>query len=221
MSFYRLGVFVVVAVACAKVSTIGADLDAGTASTPTVAQLDPQPGPVSGGAEFTVIFSAAMNEGQLLGGSGRSETVVLAVEAQVEQVAAAIAHDSLSAYERTLLLPASAQIAADRLSITLSPDLPLAPGNYYLLVSPRLKDEAGQKLQGNGARFEFNVPAPPVHATLVFPAAGAEAPANLPLVRATAPSGTVTLVAADGTVVASADASGPVSLSLSAPLVSG
>ena len=221
MSFYRLGVFVVVAVACAKVSTIGADLDAGTASTPTVAQLDPQPGPVSGGAEFTVIFSAAMNEGQLLAASGRSETVVLATEAQVEQVAAAIAHDSLSAYERSLLLPASAQIASDRLSITLTPDQPLGPGNYYLLVSPRLKDDAGQKLQGNGARFEFNVQAPPARAVLVSPAAGAEAPSNLSVVRATAPAGKVSLVAADGTVLVSADAGDAVALMLSAPLVEG
>jgi hypothetical protein len=222
MSFHRVGACVLVAAACAKVSTIGADFDAGTAAAaPTVAQLDPQPGPVAGSAQFTVIFSAAMNAGQLLAGSGRSETVVLATEAQVEQVAAAIAHDSLSAFERTLLVPASAQIAEGRLSITLSPDRALDPGNYYLLVSPRLKDDAGQKLQGNGARFEFNVQAPPAHAVLVSPAAGAEAPANLTKVRASAPAGKVSLVAADGTVLASADAGDAVVLPLALPLVAG
>jgi hypothetical protein len=211
----------VVAVACAKVSTLGGDLDAGGGEAPTVAEVSPQPGFVDGNAQFTVVFSAAMNEGQLLASSGRSETVVLAAEAQVEQVAAAIAHDSLSAVERGLLLPASLQIASDRFSVTLVPDQPLAPGNYDLLVSPRLKDDAGDKLQGSGARFEFTVQAAPPHAQLISPAPGATAPWNLPLVRATAPSGKLALVAADGGVVASADAAGATVLTLTAPLAAG
>ncbi|HEX4383785.1 MAG TPA: Ig-like domain-containing protein [Myxococcales bacterium] len=221
MTAWRWMVPAVVIVACAKVSTIGGDFDGGTGADPTVAEVSPQPGFVGGNAQFTVIFSAAMNEGQLLASSGRSETVVLATEAQVEQVAAAIAHDSLSALERALLLPASLQIAADRLSVTLVPDQPLDPGNYYLLVSPRLKNDAGQKLQGSGARFEFTVQAPPPHAQLVSPASGSEAPLNLPLVRATAPSGKLTLVAADGGVVASANAAGATVLTLAAPLAAG
>jgi hypothetical protein len=208
-------------VACAKVSTLGSDLDAGTLIEPTVAQIDPQPGPADANAQFTVVFSESMDEGLLLASTGRSETVVLSTEAQVEQVAAAISHDSLSAVERSLLLPASLQIATDRLSVTLVPDQPLAPGSYYLLISPRLKDDAGQKLQGNGARFEFDIQAPPPRAQLISPAAGGEAPTNLSLVRATAPSGQLTLVDADGGVVAEADAAGATVLTLTEPLAAG
>jgi hypothetical protein len=165
--------------ACGRVASIPGGLDAGAAQAPTVAQVEPEPGPVDAAARFTVTFSAPMNEGQLLAGSGRSETVVLCAEAQVEQVAAALQHDSLSAFERTLLVAAAAQIGAGHGSLTLVPDGPLQAGNYYLLVSPRLKDDAGDKLQGNGARFAFTVEPPPDRATLVSPAAGAQAPLNL------------------------------------------
>src|SRR5439155_1698122 len=83
-------------------------------------------------------------------------------------------HAPLSAHERTLLLPAAAEVAADRRSISLVPDQALAPGGYYLLVSPRLKDELGRRLAGNGARFAFHAVAPPPTARLQFPpAAGA------------------------------------------------
>lgn len=221
-TLHKWAVIGLVVAACAKVSTIGNDFDAGSPpDDPVVAQVAPRPGPADGNAQFTVVFSQSMNEGQLLAASGRSETVVLAAEAQVEQVAAAISHDSLSAVERGLLLPASLQIAADRLSVTLVPDQPLAPGNYYLLISPRLKDDAGRKLQGNGARFEFDIQAPPAHAQLISPAPGSEAPTNLPRVRATAPSGKLTLLAADGGVVAAAEAAGPTVLTLTTPLVPG
>jgi hypothetical protein len=209
--------------ACAKVANVEVDpsTDAGVVAVPEVAQIDPAPGAVASDAQFTVTFSEPMDEGVLLASSGRSETVVLATDAQVEAVAAAIAHDSLSTYERSLLVPASAAIAAGGSAITLSPDVAFAPGNYWLLVSPRLKDQAGEKLQGDGGRWEFTVAAPPAHALLLSPAAGSQAPENLTRVRANAPSGKVALVAADGTVLASADASGDVSLQLSSPLVAG
>lgn len=206
------------AAACAKVSTVQvAGSDAGP-SQPTVAAVDPQPGPVAPDAKFTVHFSQAMDEGALLAASGRSETVVLADEANVERVAAAIEHAQLSAHERSLLVPAAADLPSDRMSITLTPDQPLPAGKFYLLVSPRLKDDQGRKLAGNGARFEFTIAAPPAHAVLVTPPAGAQAPTNLGVVRATAPAGRVTLVDADGGVVAAADAQGEVELALSAPL---
>jgi hypothetical protein len=207
--------------ACAKSPSIPMP-DAGALSgPPSVAQVDPEPGAADSTAHFTVTFTAPMAEGQLLAGTGRSETVVLATAAQVEQVAAAIAHDSLTAVERGLLVPAAAQIGEGHSSITLVPDAPLAAGTYYLLVSPRLKDDAGDKLQGSGARFEFEVAPAKAHATLLFPAPGAQAPLNLQTVRASAVTGTVALVAADGSVLASAPANGAVGLQVNAPLSKG
>ncbi|HEY2030972.1 MAG TPA: hypothetical protein VGH20_17365 [Myxococcales bacterium] len=207
--------------ACAKSPSIPMP-DAGTpAGPPSVAEVDPEPGAADSTAHFTVTFTAPMAEGQLLAGTGRSETVVLATAAQVEQVAAAIAHDSLTAVERALLVPTAAQIGEGHASLTLLPDAPLAAGTYYLLVSPRLKDDAGDKLQGNGARFEFEVAPAKAHATLLFPAPGAQAPLNLQMVRASAAQGTVALVAADGSVLASAPANGAVGLQVTSPLASG
>ena len=210
--------FVVATLACAKVSTVAVEAaDAGDVQ-PTVSAVDPQPGKVSAAAKFTVHFSVPMDEGELLAASGRSETVVLAAAADVERVAAAIEHSQLSAHERTLLVAAAADIASDRSALTLTPDGPLAPGDYFLLVSPRLKDEQGRKLAGNGARFEFTVAA---RALLLSPPAGAAAALNLSLVRATATAGHVALVGPDGTAVASADAQGEVALALAAPLTAG
>lgn len=207
--------------ACAKSPSV-AFPDAGARmGPPSVAAVDPEPGAAESTAHFTVTFTAPMAEGQLLAGTGRSETIVLVVAAHVEQAAAAIAHDSLTAVERALLVPAAAQIGEGHSSVTLVPDAPLAAGTYYLLVSPRLKDDAGDKLQGNGARFEFDVAQAKAHATLLFPAAGSQAPLNLTTVRASAAEGNIALVAADGTVVASAVASGAVGLQVSSPLISG
>ena len=207
--------------ACAKSPSVPMP-DAGVvAGPPSVADVDPEPGAADSTSHFTVTFTAPMAEGQLLAGTGRSETIVLAAAAQVEQAAAAIAHDSLTSVERALLVPAAAQIGEGHSSVTLVPDAPLAAGTYYLLVSPRLKDDAGQKLQGNGARFEFEVAPPKAHATLLFPAPGAQAPLNLQMVRASAAQGMLALVAADGSVLASAAANGAVGLQVNAPLASG
>jgi hypothetical protein len=207
--------------ACAKSPSVPLPDVSARAAPPAVADVEPEPGPAESTAHFTVTFTAPMSEGQLLAGTGRSETIVLAAAAQVEQVAAAIAHDSLTAVERALLVPAAAQIDEGHTSVTLVPDAPLAPGSYYLLVSPRLKDDAGDKLQGNGARFQFAVAPAKAHATLLFPAPGAQAPLNLQTVRAQAAAGTVALVAADGTVLATAAANGAVGLPLTSPLVPG
>ncbi|TMA25266.1 MAG: hypothetical protein E6J78_18080 [Deltaproteobacteria bacterium] len=186
---------------CAQVSQTGAGAaDAGAA--PHLESVEPQPGSIPGSAKFTVRFSAQMDEGPLLAGSGRSETVVLAGEADVERVAAAIAHSTLSAHERQLLIPAAADIAADVRSIQLTPDRPLPAGASYLLVSPRLKDAQGRHLIGNGARFAYQVAAPPARATLISPLAGAEAPLNLAYLRASAPAGKLTLLDEKGAILA-------------------
>jgi hypothetical protein len=216
----RVGILLL-ALACAKVSPVVDEADGGP-SQPQIAGVDPQPGPVAADAHFTVHFSSAMNEGQLLASSGGSETVVLAAEADVERAAAAIAHDRVTAEERRLFVPAQASLASDLMAIAIAPDRPLAAGKFYLLVSPRLKDNAGRKLPGNGARFEYQIAAPAAKARLVSPAAGAEAATDLQTVRATASSGHVALLGPDGGVVAGpAEAQGEVALSLAAPLTAG
>jgi hypothetical protein len=205
---------------CGKVSAPAAAPDGGP-SQPVVEDVDPAPGPIAPSARFTVRFSAAMDEGQLLAASGRSETVALAAEADLERAAAAIEHAPLSAHERTLLVPAAAEVAADRRSISLAPDAPLATGGYSLLVSPRLKDEEGRRLAGNGARFAFRVSPPAPVARLLTPAAGGEVPWNLAVVRAFAERGRVALLGPRGEELASADAHGPVALPLAGPLSAG
>ncbi|MGZ6123962.1 MAG: hypothetical protein ACXWLR_03325, partial [Myxococcales bacterium] len=221
MSRARLVALLPALLACgARISAAEELADAGP-SQPTVSDLEPEPGIVDSTARFTVRFSAAMDEGQLLAASGRSESVALAAEADVERAAAAIEHAPLSAHERTLLLPAAAAVASDRRSITLIPDQPLAPGGYSLLVSPRLKDESGRKLSGNGRRFAFQVAAPPPTARLITPAPGGEVPWNLGVVRAFAETGRVALLGAKGEELVSAEAHGAVALELSSPLLAG
>lgn len=216
----RVGMLLL-ALACAKVSPVADEADGGL-SQPQIASVDPQPGPVAADAHFTVRFSSAMDEGQLLAASGGSERVVLAAEADVERAAAAIAHDRVTAEERRLFVPAQASLAADLMAITIAPDQPLAAGKFYLLVSPRLKDSAGRKLPGNGARFEYQVAAPAAKAMLVSPGAGAQAGTNLRTVRATASSGQVALLGPDGGVVAGpAAAARDLALSIAAPLAAG
>ena len=221
MSWTKVGaVLPAVLAACANVAAADAGADAGSAQ-PAVASVDPQPGTVPGDAKFTVQFSAAMDEGQLVARTGRSETVVLAEEARVELATAAIEHGALSAWERTLLIAAQPAIATDRKSLTLTPDQPLAAGKFYLLVSSRLKDADGRKLAGPGARFAFEVAGPRQVAVLVSPAAGGEAPTNLRVVRAFAGSGRVSLHDPQGAEVASADAHGDVELTLLTAPVAG
>jgi hypothetical protein len=77
MSWSRVGALLPAILACcAKVSAPGETADAG-ASQPTVADVEPEPGTVPGSSRFGVHFSEAMDEGQLLAASGRSETVAL------------------------------------------------------------------------------------------------------------------------------------------------
>jgi hypothetical protein len=221
MTWKRVSALAIAVLACCARASGPEELADAGPSQPTVSDIEPQPGVVPPNARFSVHFSDAMDEGQLLAASGRSETVALVPEADVERAAAAIEHAPLSANERTLLVQADAQIASDRKSIALVPEQPLSAGGYYLLVSPRLKDERGRRLAGNGARFAFQVPVPPRGARLVAPTAGGEAPWNLAVVHAFAESGRVALIGPSGTEVASADAHGPVDLLLTAPLTAG
>jgi hypothetical protein len=172
-------------------------------------------------AAFTVTFSAPMDEGQLLAASGRSETVVLAADADVERAAAAIEHAQLSAHERELVVAASADVSPDRRALTLTPDQPLPPGGYVLLASPRLKDDFGRHLGAARYAFQVAAAAPATSAQLVWPPAGGEAPANVSVVRAYAVAGRLSLVGPQGEAVASAEAHGPVALQLAAPLQTG
>ena len=213
-------VLLAVLTCCGKGAALEQAPDAGP-SQPTVADVEPQPGLLPADARFAVHFSEAMDEGQLLAASGRSESVALVPEADVERAAAAIEHAPLSAHERTLLVPAAAQIAPDRKSIALAPDQPLSAGAYYLLISPRLKNERGRRLAGNGARFGYHVSPPPRGARLVTPPAGGETPWNVTVVRGFAEAGRVALIGPGGREVASADAHGVVELPLSVPLAAG
>lgn len=226
MTFARRGALLACGAWLPPLLACGAKLPAseladGGPSQPTVSDVHPQPGAADATARFTVRFSAAMDEGQLLAASGRSESVALAAEADAERAAAALEHAPLSAHERTLLIPAEAEVASDRRSITLSPDQPLSPGDYSLLVSSRLKDESGRKLSGNGRRFGFHVAAAPPVATLLTPPPGGEVPWNLGVVRAFAESGRVALLGPKGEELASAEAHGAVALALPASLAPG
>lgn len=220
MSWTRVSALLPAALAaCANVPGLGEVPDAG--SDPAVASVAPAPGLVDSSAAFTVTFSAAMDEGQLLAASGRSETVALAAEGDAERAAAAMEHAQLSAHERELLVAASADVSADRRALTLTPDQPLPAGGWVLLVSPRLKDDFGRHLTAARYAFQVAAAAATTSAQLVWPPAGGEAPANLAVVRAYAGAGRLSLVGSQGQAIAAAEAHGPVALQLAAPLQSG
>ena len=222
MSWTRVGsVLPAVLAACARVTALDESAADAGPSAPAVSAVEPQPGAVPANTQFVVHFSEPMDEGPLLASSGRSETVVLAAEADVERAAAAIEHSELSAHERSLLIPAEPDVAADCRSITLVPDQLLPAGNFYLLVSPRLKDDAGRKLAGNGMRFAFQVAPPPRRPKLVSPSPGGDAPSNLMMIRAFAESGRLSLLGPDGSELAASDAHGDALLTLPSPLAAG
>src|SRR2546427_13297172 len=63
----------------------------------------------------------------------------------------------------------------------------------------------GRRLAGNGARFGFQVPAPPRGAKLMAPPPGGETPWNLGVVRAFAEAGRLSLIRAGGREVSSGE----------------
>lgn len=185
---------------CARVTAAEGPTDAGPAQ-PQVVSVEPEPGSAAAAARFTVRFSAAMDLGELIASSGRSETVVLAAAANAERAAAAIARGHPTAAERALFVSAAATVATDQLSLELAPDAPLPAGSFFLLVSPRLRDTAGRKLAGNGARFGFDIQAAGATPRLLTPPPGSTAPLNLARVRVLATDAGVSLVDEDGGVV--------------------
>ncbi|HZX96511.1 MAG TPA: hypothetical protein VFE90_18480 [Myxococcales bacterium] len=215
----RTGALLAALIGCARVSALDELPDAGPQG-PVVEDVAPVPGQIDPGASFTVSFSAPMDEGQIFAASGRSETVVLAAEADVERAAAAIEHAQLSAHERTLLAAAGAEVSADRRAVTLTPDQPLTPGGWFLLISPRLKDDLGRHVPA--ARFGFNIAAPiRGSAQLIWPPAGGEAPSNISLVRVFAAGGRTALVGPGGNELVATNVQGSVALRLPAALASG
>jgi hypothetical protein len=210
----RNAVWALTAAACARVAVPGT-ADGGNAAAPRIAELQPAPGAIESDARFHLVFSEPMDEGQLLASTGRSETVVLAPDALVERVAAAIEHARLTVEERALLVPAMATIGADAGAIDLVPEKPLAAGGYWLLVSTRLKDLAGQHLQA-AARFHYSVAAMRGAPTLLAPGPGSLAAANLWRVRVSVPEdgGAVSLVGAGGTIASAAAVKGTLELPL-------
>src|SRR5207245_11224527 len=196
---------VLAAAACARVE-MPQEADAGIAGPPRIADLQPPPGEIAADAQFHVVFSEAMDEGQLLASTGRSETVVLAPEALVERAAAAIEHSRLSAEARSLLVGARAAISAGAAELDLAPEKPLLPGGYWLLASTRLKDAAGHHLQA-AARFHYTVAQAPPAPALISPSAGSTVAANVARVRlSVAQEGGAVRVVGAGAALASAAA---------------
>ena len=167
--------------ACARLDTTAAGAsDAGP--PPEVASVDPAPGAVQVPAELRVSFTEPMDASLLLSDVDRSETVVLVPQAQAEVMAAALVHARLTARERALLVPVRVALEDDASAVVISPDAPLAPGDYSLLLSPRLRAGDGRKLTG-ALRFAYQVRAQPPRPVLVAPLAGSVAPRNLRQVR--------------------------------------
>lgn len=192
---------------------------AGLPSPPQVSDVLPAPGPVNASARFHVAFSRPMDGSLLLVDANHSETVVLVRAADADAVAAALSHGKLTSRLRAQLLPAHAQVDAEARAIDLAPDQPLAAGEFFLLVASRLKDAAGRKLAGNGARFGYQVQEARPRPVLIAPRPGSEAPLNLRRLRLEVPEGArgapLSLLGPSGSVwTGSALAAGPLAAAL-------
>jgi len=205
---------VLAAVACARLEDQQAPADAGLVDLPRVTDVEPPEGDADSRAAFRVAFSTAMDEGQLVASTGRSESVAIVPESTVERAAAAIEHSRLTVEERSLLVPAAATIEDAGNALTLTPETPLVPGTYYLLVAARLRDPAGHRM-AQALRYRYSVAGPRAQIALLSPPPGATAPANLSRARVSIASGhgTVGLVGPKG-VVASAPIAAPGPLDL-------
>ena len=204
--------------ACAQLDPAAAgSTDAGV--PPAVASIDPAPGAVLAPAELRLAFTEPMDASLLLSDVDRSETVILVPQAQAEVMAAALVHARLTARERGLLVPSRVVLNDDASNLALSLDAPLAPGDYALLLSPRLRSADRRKLTGT-LRFVYQVRAQPPRPTLIAPLAGGTAPKNLRQVRLDLPeahAGVVLALTAGDKLVAAAvapDASGPAAIDL-------
>ena len=214
MNARRAAVLLAAAAACARVE-VQDSVDGGSSGPPRIADLQPPPGAIEADARFHVIFSEAMDEGQLLASTGRSETVVLVPDALVERAAAAIEHTRLSAEERSLLVAADASISGGAAELDLAPEKPLAPGGYWLLASTRLKDAAGHHIQA-AARFHYSVAVARSGPALLAPQPGSTAAANLARVRVSVAEGggAVSVVGPAGPIASAAATRGVIELPL-------
>lgn len=168
-----------------------------------IKQVVPATGAVDAEASFRVEFSAPMDASLLLSDVDRSETVALVLAADTERALAALGRAHPTERERELFVPARAELSPDLRALVLTPQAPLAPGDWALVVSGRLSDLAGRPLE-SAARFLYSVEALPPAPALLSPLAGAEAPLNLMTVRVAFPHGApgevVTLEGPDGTL---------------------
>lgn len=207
--------------ACAQIVSDGPD--GGAVVFPDVSEVAPAPGAVAADARFRVSFTAAMDLSLLLVEPSRSETVGLAPQADADLVFSAMNHGKLTVAQRALLVAAAAISTADARTIELQPAAPLKAGAYALLISARLKDTQGRKLNGNGVRYDFTVDASTATGPLPqleTPARGGSAPSNLRRVRVSfprgAPNGPLSIVAKGGSTLVgplTADG-GPLTLAL-------
>jgi len=208
--------FVVAAVGCARLEGEQTAADAGLVDLPRVTDVEPPEGDADPHTAFRVAFSTAMDEGQLIASTGRSESVAIVPESTVERAAAAIEHSRLTVEERGLLVPSAATIEKAGNALTVTPETPLAPGIYYLLVAARLRDPAGHRM-AQALRYRYSVSGPRAQIALVSPLPGATAPANLARARVSIVSGhgTVALAGPKGVVgSATIAAPGPLDLPL-------
>src|SRR5258706_2632225 len=90
-----LAAAVLAAAACARVE-VPAEGDGGTAGPPRIADLQPPPGEAAADAQVHVIFSEAIDDGQLLAATCRSQAERIAPDALACRAAAAIAQHPLS-----------------------------------------------------------------------------------------------------------------------------
>jgi hypothetical protein len=189
---------------CAKMDAAALG-DAGP--LPSVAQVLPSPGPVTAPAAFQVSFSTPMDPSLLLSDVDQSETLGLVPLAQAEVMAAALGHSRLTAREKALLVPAQVVLDDQAATLTLAPLSSLAPADYALLFSPRLRSADGRKLSGT-LRYQYQVRALPPRPALLSPLAGSLAPRNLRTVRLdlpqARPSAVITLVDSAGALLGAA-----------------
>jgi hypothetical protein len=206
-------------VACARLEGEDPALDASLVDLPRVTGVQPPEGDADPKTAFRVAFSAAMDQGQLVASTGRSESVAIVTGSAVDRAAAAIEHSRLTVEERGLLVAAAATIEDEGTALTVTPDAPLAPGTYYLLVAARLRDPAGHRL-AEALRYRYSVPAPRAQIALVAPPPGGTAPANLARARVSIASGqgNLALLGPKGVVASIAiGAPGPLELPLCRP----
>src|SRR5947209_11529511 len=215
-SMKMLAAVVLVCSACARLGGADTAADGSLVDLPQVLEVEPPEGVADAKAVFHVSFSAAIDQGQLIASTGRSESVALVAESVVDRAAAAIEHSRLTVEERGLLVAAAAGIEGEGTGLTLTPEAPLAPGTYYLLIAARLHDPAGHRL-AEASRYRYTVAAPKGRVELLSPVPGANAAANLARVWVSVASGSGTLsLVGPGGVVAKAPigAPGPLELPL-------